>query len=104
MCRVAFRASRPAIGHRRAAGIAVAPAEPSAQDRAVAAKSAAMAANAQAELQQQDNPEQSADGEAVAKADEATTKCAVCGAAHSAAVHLDQAYGDGARPFVDTHA
>lgn len=77
---------------------ALAPAEPSAQDRAVAARAAAMAAAAQAELQQQqkagDAPGEAGSESSIAGTDEVTAACAVCGAKHSASVHLEGSYGE----------
>lgn len=90
---------------------ALAPAEPSAQDRAVAAAAMAMAADARAELQSAtpgnaddaataaptgaDSADEAgaADGPADRAAGVDTASCAVCGAAHSAAEHLVTSYG-----------
>ncbi len=86
---------------------ALAPIEPSSADRAVAARAAAMAAAARAELQQAApaEPGEGAKGgatndtEATAgprqAADTVAGQCAICGAQHSAADHLGQAYSAG---------
>ena len=92
---------------------ALAPAEPSAQDRAVAARARAMAQNAQAEIQQSraEAPAAPDDSDGVIGLDSAGEQaaaqpvsgeaseriksgalCAVCGDNHSATLHLDATY------------
>ncbi len=94
---------------RQIARAALAPAEPSSQDRAVAARARAMAAAAQAELQaaQGEGEGDAAAGGARGPVDgsgaaarpsdaDGAAACVVCGGAHSAAGHLEQSYGGAA--------
>lgn len=81
---------------------ALAPAQPSAQDRAVAARAAAMAAQARAELQSERAEEaaaereaaQSNDSEEPTAAGETHTSCPVCGAKHHGSTHIAGSYGE----------
>lgn len=81
---------------------ALAPAQPSSQDRAVAARAAAMAAQARADLQAEraaEAAEQREAGEAretngTEEAAETHTACPVCGAKHHGTTHIAGTYGE----------